>query len=336
MRRNILPVLLFASIIINGICLGQEKKNSFFKNGKPIGIVFSNFHTGINQGNNPSAFEIRRAYFGYSMDISENFSAKILLNIGSPDDVSQYSLLRRFAYFKNAYLRYKNKKITVDFGIITLYQFKVQEKIWGHRYIYKMVAQEHNLGSSADLGASVKYCLNDYIEADFTLMNGEGYSKLQADNSYKGGLGISVFPYKGLILRVYVDMINKQLSQTTIMNFIAYTIKDKLTFGVEYDLKYNYLFYENHNRRAFSTYISYNINSHFQIFGRYDIVSSNILSDEDVPWDIAMDGSAIIAGVQYRPIPNIRIALNYQDWYPYAKNEQNLAYIYLNLYYSVW
>nr|NQU89056.1 hypothetical protein [Bacteroidota bacterium] len=102
-------IIAFICLVIND-SRGQAFENPF-ANGKPIGLVFADFYTGINQGSNPTAFEVRRAYLGYDFNMSKNFSAKILVDIGSPDDVSQYSLLRRFAYFKNAYLQYESGKI---------------------------------------------------------------------------------------------------------------------------------------------------------------------------------------------------------------------------------
>lgn len=314
----------------------QDNKQNPFVNGEPIGTVFANFYTGINQGNNPSAFEVRRAYLGYKFNISEHYSTKILLDIGSPDDVSQYSLLRRFAYFKEANLQYKNGKITAKFGIIPLQQFKLQENIWGHRYIYESVLDEHGLGSSADLGASINYEITPYLTLDLTLMNGEGYSRLQADYSYKTGLGFTLRPLKGLIWRNYVDAIQKKETLFTIVNFIGYEIKDKLYAGVEYDFKINDDFEEDQNIDLFSAYLSYHFNEKFQVFGRYDILSSNTINGESIPWNLYEDGSAIIAGVQYMPIEKVKLSLNYQDWVPYAKNLESEAYIFLNLEFKVW
>ncbi len=313
----------------------QEEKQPFDR-GEPIGVVFADFYTGINQGNNPSAFEVTRAYLGYRFDLNEHFSTKIQLDIGSPEDVSQYSLLRRFAYFKDAYLQYQKGKLTARFGIIPLQQFKLQERIWGHRYIYKSLMDEHGLGSSADLGASLNFDAFRFLKLDFTLMNGEGYTNLQADYSYKAGLGATITPWKGLILRWYADMIEKRERLLTIVNFIGYRFDEKLLAGIEYDLKYNAGFEKDHNREAFSAYLTYNINEQWQVFGRYDKVISNVIPYDDNPWNLNKDGSAMIAGVQYQPIEKVKLALNYQDWVPYAANVENTAFIFLNLEFRVW
>jgi len=336
MRIHILSIVL--SVIVFAVLplRAQQQNENPFANGEPIGVVFSNFYTGVNQGDNPSAFEVRRAYLGYKFDIHEHYSAKIELDIGSPDDVSQYSLLRRFAYFKEANLQYTRGRFTAKFGIIPLQQFKLQEKIWGHRYVYESVLDQHSLGSSADLGASLNYRATNFLEIDFTLMNGEGYSRLQADYSYKAGIGATLKPWKGMIMRGYVDAIQKNVMMFTIVGFIAYRIPDRLTCGVEYDVKKNEDFENGRNINVFSGYLSYDISPKFQVFGRYDIIRSNKPAGEPNPWNLAEDGSAIIAGVQYIPVQKVKLAVNYQDWVPYAKNLDTEAYLYLNLEFRLW
>lgn len=315
---------------------GQEKDTNPFSNGKPIGLVFADFYTGINQGSNPSAFEIKRAYLGYEFDLGGNFSSKIQLDIGSPDDVSNYSLLRRFAYFKDAYLEYKKNKFNIKFGIIPLQQFKIQENIWAHRYIYKTVIDQQNLGSSADLGTSVNYKATGFLELDFTLMNGEGYNNLQTDYSYKAGLGATLKPWKGLILRMYVDGITKSETQWLLVSFVGYEIKDKFLAGFEYDVKLNNKFEEDHSIDALSGYASWHFAKKLQVFGRYDFITSNTLAGEERPWNLENDGSTIIAGIEYRPVSKVKIAFDYQDWFPYAGNAENHSYLFLNLEFKVW
>lgn len=333
LRRYFVSLIM---VFLPAYLIAQENNEKPFSNGQPIGTVFANFHTRINHGNNPSAFEVRRAYLGYYFHLSEYYSTKIVLDIGSPDDVSQYSLLRRFAYFKEANLQYKKGRITVLFGIIPLQQFKLQEKIWRHRYIYESVLDEHGLGSSADLGASINYKATSFLEFDFTMMNGEGYSNLQTDYSYKSGLGLTIRPWKGLIVRSYFDAIRKNEMMVTIVNFIAYEIRDRLSFGFEYDIKLNDGFEQDQDIHIFSGYLSYDVNKKFEVFARYDFLESNKVNGEATPWNLPDDGSAIIAGVQYKPIDKLRMSVNYQDWVPYAKNLESEAYIYFNLEFKIW
>lgn len=333
------PFLLSTILLILLISLNlhaQDNDSITFKpHGIPILKVFSNFNTSISEGVDDGGFEIRRAYLGYEYFLSPNFEIALKLDIGSPNDASEYSLLRRFAYFKNAYVRYNWKNLSTQFGIVDVYQFKLQEKYWAHRYIWESFMDEFNFGPSADLGWNITYKFADFISADFGLYNGEGYSKLQNDNAFKGGLGVSLFPLKGLIVRLYGDAIKKSYYQTTAAGFVGYKYKDKFIGGVEYNYQFNQRYVEGQDKYGFSLYGSYYVAAKWQLFARYDQIYSNVLTGAENPWDLEEDGSAIIGGVEFSPIKQVKIALNYQDWTPYAKNLDGESYIYLNFEYKL-
>ena len=336
MRKiNSIFVLIICLLLSTQLTAQKTDTASFKPHGKPIIKIFSNFHTSLNDGRENSAFEITRAYFGYSYQLSQEFSAIIKLDIGSPDDESQYSLLKRYAYFKNAALKYSKGKLCLHFGLIDLLQFKVQEKFWEHRYVYKSFQDEHKFGSSADIGANIIYKFNEKISADFTIMNGEGYIKLQADDTYKSALGITFKPVNNLITRFYYDFTKKNITQSTLSTFVGYRFLKRFSLAFEFNYESNYLFQKNKNMSGISTYTTYEINNKFQLFGRYDRLSSNIIKDEENPWNLLKDGSAIIAGIQFTPIKQVKISLNYQDWVPYAENMSNESYIFVNFEYKI-
>ncbi|HSH53380.1 MAG TPA: hypothetical protein VK982_16755 [Bacteroidales bacterium] len=320
-------------ILFSGLLFSQESED-FIPSGFFYGTVFSNFHCQLDATRNKSAFEIQRAYLGYTYYLSENYSINIKLDIENPEHTSSSDTLKRYAYFKNAELIYNYHKLTIHAGLIDLYQFKVQERFWGHRYIYKSFQDQHKFGNSADLGVSASYEFNEFIKVDFTIMNGEGYHQLQMDNAYKSALGFSLKPTKGLSIRLYADYIEHNEIQTTWSSFIGYQFKDIAKIGAEYNFQNNSEFRKDHNQNGFSGYTSINVSKKFELFGRFDKLWSNTLTSEPYNWNITHDGSAIIAGIQYSPIKNIKIAANYQGWYPYAKNSENESYIYLNLEYK--
>ena len=101
--------------------------------------------------------------------------------------------------------------------------------------------------------------------------------------------------------------------------------------GAEYNHQYNYDFNKGHMRYGYSIYSTINVADKWEIFGRYDQMYSNVLEGEVNPWNLGKDGSAIIGGVQYAPIPWVNMSLNYQDWVEYAQNGSSEPYIYLNL-----
>lgn len=131
--RIVAPLLLLALIIDT---YSQESVHQISR-GTVSGRIYSNFNYGINAPTRSTAFELTRAYFGYEMQISQHFSAEVKLDVGSPDDLSEFSRLRRYAYFKNAGVTYQHGALTAWGGLFDMQQFKVQEKFWGYRYLYR-------------------------------------------------------------------------------------------------------------------------------------------------------------------------------------------------------
>jgi len=322
-------ILLFVLLFNPFLLFSQE--GEFVPSGKGFATIYANFHRGITgTATDEAAFELERGYLGYEYWISPGYYARINVDVGSPDDLSAYSKLRRYAYFKNAYIRYSKNNFSAEFGLIGLKQFSLQEQIWERRYLKKTLADEYKLGSSADLGAMACYRFNNTFSADFTMMNGEGYSSLQMDDIFKYGLGVTAAISKQLTARAYYDFTYDRKLQSTLHAFASLNL-DKLNLSGEYILRLNDSFNEGHSIYAASVFGKYNLSPKYQLFLRFDRITSNIPANETVPWNLASDGSAIIGGLQFAPVKNIKFALNYQDWYPWAANMEGKSYIYLNL-----
>ena len=330
-----IPVLALMFFFISLEVSNAQNLDSipFLKNTELIGKVYSHFRTSLNS--KQTAFDITRAYLGFESNIAKNYTIILKLDIGSPEDLSEYSRIKRYAYFKNAALRYHKNDFILSFGIIDMLQFKVQEKFWDHRYLYKSFMDQYRFGSSADLGAQAIYKVNDWLTGDLTFSNGEGYSKLQLDNSFKTGIGATFLPLKGLILRGYYSFLSKdKVMQSTLSAFAGYTIKS-FKIGGEINYRINDTNVGRLNKWGYSIYSMFNFAKKWEVFARYDILTSSTVNGEEYGWNYAGDGSAIIAGVQFRPIRNVNIALNYKDWYPYPQNLKNLSFIFLNLEYKL-
>ncbi len=334
MRYKILALALSFIFFSLEISFAQNLDSiPFLKNTELIGKVYSHFRTSLTS--NETAFDITRAYLGFESQIAKNYTMILKLDIGSPEDLSEYSRIKRYAYFKNAALKYHKNDLILSFGIIDMLQFKVQEKFWDHRYLYKSFMDQHRFGSSADLGTQVIYKFNEWVTGDLTFSNGEGYSKLQLDNSYKTGMGATFLLLKGLILRSYYSFVSKDnVVQSTLSAFAGVTIKS-FKIGGEFNYRINDNNKKNQDKWGCSFYSMFKFAKKWEIFARYDILTSSKLNDGDYGWNYAKDGSALIGGIQFRPVKNVNIALNYRDWYPYPQNLDNLSYLFLNLEYKL-
>ncbi len=340
MKKSILFVLLFAAIPTltiaqteNKILQKSDNKKEFEPTGAAFIKVFSNFHADMTKDKENSAFELNRAFLGYKCQMSENFSANVTFDVSYPGTNSS---LKNTAFVRMAALTYKNNKgnLSFDFGMICLKQFNIQRKYWAHRYIYKTIQNQHKFGYTADMGACISYKLHKMLSIDATVMNGEGYKNVQVDNTYKGGFGMTVTPVKNLIIREYFDIAQKSETKYTISSFIGYKFIEKITLGAEYDLQNNHDFVKDNNLTGFSAFFSYDIDKKFQVFGRFDNLSSNKINGNLTAWNIAKDGKAIICGIQYSPIKKIKIAANYQMWKPELSSSNNEPKIYLNFEYK--
>lgn len=318
--------LITLLILATGLNAQESNTESVFTpSGKPTVKIFTNAHSTFIDGVNTSAFEVQRAYFGYKYNFSENFSTKITLDVGDPG----LGKLQMTAYLKNAALVYKKNNFTANFGLIGLYGFKLQEKHWGYRYLYKSFQDEHKFGSSADLGASFSYKFSDFISADAMILNGEGYKNLQSDNTYKGALGVTLTPVKNLNIRAYYDLMSTDVDQQTMAFFAGYEA-DKFKVGAEYNIQSNNKMLEDHDLTGISIYTTVNAGKKFNVFARLDNLSSNKLEGDTDPWNISKNGQAYILGVEYKPTKGVKISPNYQGWSSNVEDSAFESSIYLS------
>ncbi len=324
MRKPKQIMLLITAILLSASMFAQ-RPDKFKLSGKPIVKIFANYHSTFSNGDAANAFQITRAYFGYEYSFSKNFSAKIILDVGDPG-AGKFKLT---AFLKNAYLKYKFKGLTINFGMISTTAFKVQEKFWGYRYIYKSFQDQYKFNSSADLGITVSYEFAKFISADLSVFNGEGYKLIQLDSTFQAAAGITFKPVKNLILRAYYDYMEKGVAQQTMAFFAGYTL-GKFSLGAEYDKQINHDMTDMEDYVGYSVLASFKANSKWKVFGRYDNLSSVKVGNANDPWNYVKDGQIIIAGFEFSPIKGIKLAPNYQGWIPADNDKHVLHGAYLN------
>lgn len=314
-------LLLFIVAIIAQHVSAQEKTFQF--SGKPIVTIFANAHAGLGSANKNSGFELERSYLGYQFSVTKQLSGKVVFDIGS-SKVSG-SDLERIAYVKNAMLSWNTGNFTLDFGLLTLEQFNVQEKFWGYRYIRKSLQDEYKFNSSADMGIIGRYKFNDWLSADVNVINGEGYKKLNKDNNFRYGAGLTARPLKNITLRAYWDMYNgdgaESKNQHSVALFAGYK-NDYFSVGGEYNKLMNTGFTDKQDQTGYSGYTTINVSKKFAVFGRYDNLSSrNDYSSADQQFGLV--------GLQYTPNKYLRLAPNYQVKSP--RSGATASYLFMNV-----
>ena len=323
MKKSVLLIFMMTSIFASGF--SQNSTDQFKSHGKPIALIFSNFHTTFNDNKSFSQFQNRRAYLGYEYNFSKNWYGKLVLDVGNPG----VGKLQATAFLKNAYFKYKKDKFSASFGMISTTQFKVSEKIWGNRYIQKSFQDAYGFNASADLGVKVDYKFANFISADFTITNGEGYKRIERDSVLRYAIGTTIKPIKNITARVYADVMGTGTKQESLAAFLAYN-SNKFMMAAEYNYQKNFRQMGGKDTYGVSLFSSFQPSDKIKLFARYDNLNSSVLDGENNPWQIDANGQYIIAGIEYSPIKGVKLAPNFRNWSPEDKTKSNRIDLFLN------
>ncbi len=315
--------MLFSGMIT--ITSSQDKKEEFKPNGKPLALIFTNFHTSTTGGETTPEFENTRAYLGYEYNFSKQWYAKVIFDVGNPG-AGNHELA---AFLKNAYFQYTSGKFTTYFGMISTTQFKVSEKIWGNRYMMKSYQDEYKFNSSADLGVNIDFDISDFLSIDFSVINGEGYKQIQGDEFLRPGFGFTIIPVKNITARVFVDKMGKDIQQQSLAAFLAYT-NDKLVLAGEYNYQKNANMVNGADWFGPSIYTTFQTSDKVKFFARYDGLNSKELAGKSEAWNIAKDGSLLLGGVEYSPVKGVKLTPNIRYWNPGKEGAKNTTFLYFN------
>ncbi len=342
MGNKILLLFFFLTFLTVNLFTQNYTDKDFNITDKLIIKSFMNFHADLSDREvKRTAFEIKRAYFGYSHRFTDNLVGQVILDV-------QLNILadKYYAFLKIASLTWNPVKgLKINGGMISPKQFKTQERFWGYRYLYKSYQDEYKMGPSADLGVTAEIKFNDYVSVDGAFLNGEGYKHVQVRfPDFKLAGGVTVHPVNSLTIRLYYDnMDNKDTSltadyranQSTYSAFVGYKFKKKFRIAGEYNYQKQFKNVVDHDLFGFSFYSTYAINTKFEVFGRVDLLNSNRPEGEPENWFYKGEGTLYMGGLQYNPVKGVKIAINYRNW-TFAKPEQAerknpLSMIYLNL-----
>lgn len=320
-KKLILPIML--SMLVPTLASAEEPKQDE-KKGEAIITVFTNAHTGFGSVNDDRGFDLERAYIGYQYKLPHNLQLKAVLDFGQSDDVSDY---HRVGYIKNAMVTWKSNGWTLNAGLISTTQFKVQESFWGKRYLMKSFQDEYKFGSSADLAVSAEYKFNKIFSADVIVANGEGYKKVQVKDGLQYGAGLTLSPVKGLKVRAYGSY-NEGVEDTqkgiTNLAFFAGYADDLFSLGAEYNYQMNTKYEDGNDKSGASVYAVLNCSKKINVFGRWDYLTSKN------GWDKDNDGMAGVAGVEFKLGKYVKLSPNFRIWSPKSDNVSNTTYAYLN------
>lgn len=163
--------------------------------------VFSNHKKDVEDNH---GFWLRRIYFTYNNDITDNVKMRLRLEMNSPGDFSTSSTLTPAV--KDAYFSFKLGGQSFKVGIQAPPTFNQIEAIWGHRPLEKTPMDLLKLRSSRDFGVSMSGSLDSGKTVTYSLMYGNGSSnKAEIDQGKVVYAALGFAPSEGVYLEAYGD-----------------------------------------------------------------------------------------------------------------------------------
>lgn len=332
MKRTLLS-LIFALFLVGNSLFAQEQTEEFKPSARPVITVFANYHAGLGSNNDLSGFELNRAYLGYTFELAPDLSGSAVLDAAVSSAEKSGESQQREVYIKNVFLTWKKNNFILNGGLVKTLQFALTEKFWGYRYVAASFQDMYKMGPSADLGLTGEYKITSWLTADLSLINGEGYKNLNMDNRYRYGAGISANPTPEIFVRFYSDLYRlkeKEKNQTTIALFAGYQNK-YFSLGTEYNYQKNNNCINGNDFYGFSAYTTVFLNKKWKVFARFDYIDSKDIKNQ--VWN-SNSGNMLLAGVEYMPIKQLKIAPTFKHSKSYDATEMsynNAQTIYCNV-----
>lgn len=285
--------------------------------GKIWGLTYVDYayiaqaRVGSTQGNN--AFEFRRIYLGYDQDISDHFSARVLIEANNLETTTSGNM----SFFaKQAYLEWKNllPMANIFIGLSPTPSLANAEKIWRYRSLEKVILDRTGLVAISEMGVGVRGKIVPDGSLGYAVMIGNGNGgKLENDKLKKIYGEFDFEPVKGGVVELYGDYENGSngRAKLTGKGLLGYQFAD-VSFGAEG-------FYRNVKHGTFratgaspdSNLVGASANTSFQIVEKIRLVLRGDFFDPD----FLVKNSGIreifaVAGLDYAPVRDVHLIPN--------------------------
>jgi len=319
-------ILIF--ICFAGICKGiandsikTEKPSDIMSNQKVFANIFTGFYYGFNEQVKPtSGFAFTTGLFGYSNQLSEDVSAKIIFDVtrttndiivkdtsGNQLDVSYFEGSKFTAFLKMAEIKWRISE-TVDLKVgqlLSTQYLTFLDQFWGYRYVDVTFNEKYRFGAPADFGVQLDF-KDKYFLNSFSIVNGEGpFREQDVTGKFLIANNLQIYPFDGFTIKLYLDYAKQPVDtigkpKTSISAFLGYK-NDRFKIGAEYNYVQNFAFTESLDFWGSSVYGGYVIDEKTELIGRWDYVNNSLYIE---------DGHYIIAGYQFKPIENFFTSIN--------------------------
>jgi len=282
------------------------------------------------------AFQMRRVYFTYDNDISEQFTTRFRLEV---DQAANASNGKIGSFVKDAYIKWKNIFSGSDliFGIQPPPAYEVSEAAWGYRSLEKTIMDLRGIVSSRDQGISLHGKItNDGMINYWVMLANNSANSPETDKYKRYYAHVQLKPTTNLQATLYVDYkdaadVLNSYTKNTVSNaalttavFLGYSEPFSYNIGIEGFLQStsNALkdtsakTYNDKSAIGISVFGSFNIIPELAVVARYDNFnpSSDNNSKDPVHYGTGTAGNLarnyIIAGLSWKVDKNVSIIPN--------------------------
>ena len=210
---------------------------------------------------------------------------------------------RWMGFLKKAQLDWKvDSNMKISMGMIGMNMLNIQEKTWGHRFLYKSAMDKYKFSATADLGFAITR-KHGNLTGTFMISNGEGYKEKDVDGNNKTSIQLAYGETKlnkndGYNFGVaYSTVKDDDDEETTVTGFFAGWAGNGLRVGYESNTED----VDGDDNALTSMYATYKVNNNLSAIVRMDEIDSN------------SDGNAeevTMAGLIWTPTKGLDICLN--------------------------
>lgn len=285
------------------------------------GLFFSDinpfFQHEVNGNLQPqTSFGVSTALMGFKKSFAQKVTGTIIYdvtrttNFTYPDSIGingYFEGSKYTAFLKMAEIDWKFTKWgEFGFGQLLNEQYlTIQDKHWGMRYVATTMQEFFRFGNPADFGARLKLMPWKKLTVSLAAMNGEGPFRYQDNESLMQFCGnIEFRPKDFLILKVYGDIQQHPAAYSKPRSAISgfFGFKNKTwTAGAEYSVVLNNSYADNTDLSGISVYGIRKLNEKTAVFARADLLTEYGSVENEL---------FILAGVEYRPVKNLGLAVN--------------------------
>ncbi len=326
MKMKILPAVVAILTLMTAPSAAQEN-NEFKPSGKFFGLLFANYHTSFSGGDNVSAFEVTRSYFGYDFSFSKEISSRVMYD-GTTEVINGKTIYS--GYLRNAYLQYDNGRFLVRGGLIGMEQISMMEKIWSYRFITKPPIDYSGMIMPADLGLMTKFPAGEMVTFDLAVTNGRGFKDVTPNGTYRLSAGFTFIPADNMLIRGFYDMMGPAGRMQRTASIVAAWTGQRFNAGAEYLRQDNASMFEGQDYSGISLFASVPVAEKVKLFARWDRIMSVTMEGAEDPLN-NRDGSYIFTGIDISPVKNVRISPNFTGYLPAGSGSDNISTIGLNI-----